>query len=241
MAYAESILVSEPPSTPPKMGGKDVTRVLVKAGSDVLTALAPSAAGSRQVSAGANRLVEERQGGAHHLEIASEHCGPVSGLLAELEELADAIERGTVPQGVPDVVVLGASSDVVDYSDDFRRQMQKVIELIKNRLGAHVIAVNGSSYDPNDRHPDRPKDCGSLRIHKINLDLIELSIAEGISILDVDFLLAKRGGSEHVVGFLEYSPQISDDICYRFVEILEEYGYFEPKPLVPQLGTTGRR
>ena len=77
-------------------------------------------------------------------------------------------------------------------------------------------------------------------IQQLNLAVMELSVLDGISVIDVDRIVAELGGREHVQEFLSYSPDARAAIRDELVRVLEEYGFFEPRPLLLQVGRRGK-
>ena len=75
-----------------------------------------------------------------------------------------------------------------------------------------------------------------LRLHKLGLALLELSIQEGISLIDVDRQLAELGAQRHVRAAGRYSEEAYQTIGREFVRVLEDIGFFENRPLIQQLG-----
>lgn len=120
----------------------------------------------------------------------------------------------------------------------FRAALLDLIQAIKERLDAHVLVFNASSIIPGDRtfrffqQPDTP----ALRIHKFNLALIDVSIAEGISIIDVDRLVADAGGVQQVSAPLTYRPAVQQALAQEALRVLEDIGFFEERPLLQQVG-----
>ena len=120
-----------------------------------------------------------------------------------------------------------------------KENLQRLIQEIKHRLGAHVIIYNCSSVDPEDtmsNYHGIKADPVALRIHKLNLALMQLSIREGISIVDVDRLIAELGGEQHVIKAMTYSNTALEIIGKEFLRVVEDIGFFEKRPLVMQAG-----
>jgi hypothetical protein len=120
-----------------------------------------------------------------------------------------------------------------------KENLHRLIREIKQRLGAHVIIYNCSSVDPEDHvanYHGLNADPAALRIHKLNLALMQLSIQEGISIIDVDRLVAELGGGQHVVRAMTYSGAALETIGKEFLRVLEDIGFFEKRPLAMQVG-----
>lgn len=122
--------------------------------------------------------------------------------------------------------------------DQFKENFSRIIQDVKQRLDAHVIVYNGSSIDPDDhvQNYHGVEDTLALRVNKLNLALMQISTLEGVSIVDVDRIVAELGGAQHVGKAFDYSAESSQGICQEFVRVLEDIGFFEDRPLVMQIG-----
>ncbi|NNF65201.1 MAG: SGNH/GDSL hydrolase family protein [Acidimicrobiia bacterium] len=143
-------------------------------------------------------------------------------------------------QPAPDIVVLSVQPDVVSELDpaEFRTNMLEVIGTIKARYDARIMAFNASTFDPEDTTTtffkiDSPY---PLRIHELDLEIMRLSIDEGISIIDVDRLMAELGAGKHVPKVMELSPRAQDVVAEEFMRVVKDYGFFENRPLLAQIG-----
>jgi hypothetical protein len=120
----------------------------------------------------------------------------------------------------------------------FRENAARLIGAVKEQLGAHVLMFNHSTVDPDDYvhnyHGREPT--WALRTHQFNLALMELSIQEGISIIDVERLVAELGASRNVLQAGCYSSEVHASILGEFLRVLEDVGFFEDRPLVMQVG-----
>jgi len=129
--------------------------------------------------------------------------------------------------------------------EDFKQTYTQLIKAIKARLDAHVIVFNASSFDPKDlTHRYRGvQDSLSQQIHRLNFALMQLSVSEGISIIDTDRVIAEhRGGAQtHISKPLHYSKEAHQALCGEFLRVLEDIGFFEARPLVMQVGNKGRK
>lgn len=120
----------------------------------------------------------------------------------------------------------------------FQTALIGLIQAIKERLDAHVLVFNASSIVPGDttyRFYQQP-DTLAVRIHKFNLALIDVSVAEGISIIDVDRLVADAGGVQQVLAPLTYGPAAHQALAREVLRVLEDIGFFEQRPLLRQVG-----
>ena len=214
------------PTTPasPKVGGKEHLRLLAAGGPDVRHSL--MAAGSDGLKA-----MLEAKYPAVRCEV--EYVPTVDG--AGL----GALESRLVSEPV-DVVILsigswiGSGFDV----DAFRKTLVDLVKAVKAGSGAHVIVYNGSSVDPADatvNYHGRPEPAG-IQIQRASLAILEVSVGEGISVVDVDRIIAELGADAHVTGALADSAEAGRAICADVLRILEEIGFFEKRPLVMQIG-----
>lgn len=120
----------------------------------------------------------------------------------------------------------------------FRQGFARLVAEIKERLAAHIIVFNCFAFDPNDRTRSYfgVQDTPALRALKFNIALIDISTEEGISIVDVDRVLAELGGASHVTEAFRYSPRACELIRDEFFRVLQDIGFFERRPLVMQVG-----
>lgn len=120
----------------------------------------------------------------------------------------------------------------------FKQNFRRLVQILKERLDAHLIVFGVSSYDPDDlvHNYHGTSETLSERILHFNLALSEISALEGISIVDVDRLIAELGGKGHVIKALQYSMHAYQEICREFLRVVEDIGFFEKRPLLRQIG-----
>lgn len=182
----------------------------------------------------------------HSLEVVFEECQGAASLRRALTASALDTETG-IRDFEPDLVVLSVDADLLTSSRSwgdgltqaFESNMLEAIRVIKNELGCRVIMFNASSVVPNEAVSNYrmvDKQPHVLDAHRLNLATMRLSLDEGISIVDVDRVIAELGGAEHVRGFLDYSLEARQAICLEFVRVVEDYGFFDIRPLLPQVG-----
>jgi hypothetical protein len=230
--------------TTPKMGGRDVLSVLLKGGADLENCILSRAEGGRKLEHGLAGLIKERYAGAFRLELMREPSGPSRDLREEIERLlANGRPSTRILDARPDVVVFSGYPDLIGAGplllDSYRADMDWVIRTLKREVGAHLIFLNASTVDPDDltsNYHASPEQPFSLKAHQLDTILMELSFAHGISIVDADRLLAELGASTHVLGPLVYSPEACGALCAELARVLEDYGFFEERPLVMQVG-----
>jgi len=121
--------------------------------------------------------------------------------------------------------------------DAYMATMREVIASVRDRTGAHVILYGASTLgeDLNPSYHGRDDD-HRLRLHKFNAAQIRLSMALGVSIIDVDLLIANVGGRTLVTGPLTYGDAARDVITEDIAFVLGDIGFFQKRPLVAQVG-----
>ncbi len=224
-------------------------RVLLR-GTEALRARLLSAAhGGAQTWGGLVELVARQHPAAPSIEPFFEPC---EGMRVFEEALASPVS-GSGPGGTalrdlsPHVVVLSLDADLAasdrtwgsQKADEFEESMRTVIQSIKKSTGSHVIVLNASSLDPKDHVSDYhglDREPLSLAAHRFNLAVMHLSSQEGISIVDVDRLVAEIGGSRSVQGFQNFSAEACEAIVAELVRVVADYGFFDDRPVLPQVG-----
>lgn len=223
-------------------------RVLLR-GTEALRARLLSAThGGARSSGGLVELVARQYPTASPIEPVFEPCEGIRSLEEALASPAsDPGPGGTSLRDLsPQVVVLSLDADLASSdrawgsreADEFERSMQNVIRTIKESPGSHVIILNASSLDPEDHVSDYyglDREPLSLTAHRLNLAVMHLSSSEGISIVDVDRLVAEIGGSRSVQGFQEFSAEACDAIVAELVRVIADYGFLDDRPVLPQV------
>jgi hypothetical protein len=126
---------------------------------------------------------------------------------------------------------------VSELGPTFRQRMAELVAILKG-AGATVIALNGSTVDPDDAVFSYRGlvSTPALAVHQLDLELIRISMLDGISIVDVDRLVAERGGADTVPQLLRFDGSVGDGITRELAAILEEYGWFDDRPILQQRG-----
>ena len=75
-----------------------------------------------------------------------------------------------------------------------------------------------------------------LRAHRFDAAQIRISMALGVSVVDVDRVIANESGKTNVLAPLEYSPEAQAAIADEMAFIFDDIGFFEKRPLVAQVG-----
>ena len=222
-------------SSAPKLGGQPKLRLLLVGGDELIDLVASTRNGGSKLESGLQEKVAAAYDGRFEVVVTYHPGGTMSDLY---ESLSDT-------NGDPDVVLVSVLADVLGKGrfdvSAFEDAGHRVARMLKDR-GAHVVFANVSTVDPRDlvtNYFGLPDDPPSLRAHKAALAIIDLSNQLGISVLDADRLLAEMGAAQHVVTIGRYSSQASDALCDEIKRILEDYGFFENRPLMVQSGKRG--
>lgn len=223
------------------MAEKTQLRVFVKGNRDLMDVVLSRADGGTKLDSGVAERVANRHPDVA-LTIGRGPSGGFGALRAELEG-----ESSALLEFAPDVVLLSVADDVeriqASATEDPFRQIRDdlvaAIDLIKQKTGAHILIANVSTFVPGVAVHDYSKADGEpfpLAAHRMAYMLVRVSHEEGISIVDADTLLAGLGGASHVEAPMAYSAQASGVVADEVVRILEDYGFFDERSLVAQVG-----
>lgn len=106
------------------------------------------------------------------------------------------------------------------------------------RQATRVLAVNLCTFDPGTEvfaHRDdvEPDD---LRAHRLDAVLVEASMQHGISIIDADRAIAGVGAARCVERLGHYRPEGRAVVLGELLRVLEDYGFFDDRPVLEQVG-----
>ena len=173
------------------------------------------------------------------------------GLGSLLDDLAG--DNPELASSTPNIVILSLAAEMdrlkeVGASDTalagVRADLVAVIRQIKEKVGAHILVTNVSTLDPDNpvfNYHGVAEEPWTLRGHRLNLMLIEVSHDEGISIIDVDRKIAEVGGDSAVTAAARYSQSGCEGIVEEIVRIVEDYGFLDDRPFLEQVGAAARR
>lgn len=182
------------------------------------------------------------------LEVTVEPSTGASGLRAELESGESSLIGSDT-----DLVVFSVA-DELDRLDDTSRGVEElireiesdlvaVVELIKEKVGAHVFIANLSTVDPEAvvfNYHGVEVEPYTLRAHRLNLVVVAVSHSEGISVIDVDRKIAEVGAENAVVAPSAFNEVGCGVIAGEVVRLIEEYGFLDERPLLEQVGARGK-
>jgi len=200
--------------------------------------LCSTADGGSKLSRGVREIVAERYPGRAEVEVVFESSRGASSL-------RQAVEAGPsqLSSSRSDIVVTSVDAEFTATeaasADEYEADMLAAIRSIKSDPGSHIIVLLASTIDPEtivSNYQREESDPNSLRVHRYDLAAMRLSFEEGISVLDVDRIIAEMGAADHVPAFLDYSEAACDAISQEMVRIMDDYAFFDERPLLPQVG-----
>jgi len=200
--------------------------------------LCSTADGGRKISQGVRELVAAQYAGKAEVDVVFE---PSTGAAS----FRQAVEAGSseLSKSGANIVVTSVDAEFAASTkasvEDFESDMLAAIRSIKADPGSHVIVLLASTIDPEtivSNYQREESDPTSLRVHRYDLAAMRLSFEEGISVLDVDRIIAEMGAADHVPAFLDYSETACQAIAKEMVRIMDDYAFFDDRPLLPQVG-----
>lgn len=223
-------------------------KLFVKGNSDIVDSALSRADGGAKIDGGIKELVGSE---FPHVSVQVSHEAS-SGFAALRSELESGTSRLIYEQ--PQIVLLSLAHDIrhfggADVSAEeavrgIKADLVAVIDLIKEKVGAHVLVANASTLDPTEEvfnYHDTVGEPISLRAQRLDLMLVGVSHDEGVSIIDIDRKIAELGGAKGVTAMLDYSEAGCETIAVEIVRVMDDYGFFDDRPLVPQLGAMAGR
>ncbi len=175
---------------------------------------------------------------------------PSAGFAALRREL-DSGDSSLIASS-PDIVVLTVADEVSRFYDrgqpslesiqEIETDLRAIISAIKSKVGAHILVSSISTLDPADMMytlHGQSEEPFTLQAQRLNLMLVGLSHEEGISIIDVDRIIAEVGGGESVTGPGRYNEKGAVAVLEEIVRILDDYGFMDDRPLMAQIGAAG--
>ncbi len=111
-------------------------------------------------------------------------------------------------------------------AEDAMARLERIVERIRESTEAPILVYNLSTVLPGETIHSYVgfEDAASIRIRRFNLALIDLSARTGVSIVDVDTVLA-RAGAEHLkLGVYHLTAAGYRLVAEEVVRILEDVG-----------------
>jgi hypothetical protein len=109
------------------------------------------------------------------------------------------------------------------------RNFARIVERIRARTDAAILIYNLSSVVPGEQIHSHlgMEDSFSTRIRQFNLGLIELSQKTGISVIDVDAILARAGADRLKLDAVHLTAEGCRLVAGEVVRVLEDLGLFQ--------------
>ncbi len=138
-------------------------------------------------------------------------------------ETWDPDERAWLQQGFSEVDMLSAAASMSNHL--------QIVERIRRRSDAPILIYNVSAIIPGEMiHCFQGLgDTLSTSIRQFNLGLIELSQATGVSIIDVDALVAKAGADRLKLDAFHLTAEGYRLIAEEVVRVLDDLGILRPE------------
>ena len=207
------------------LGGMDPFRIAVAGAPDTASALLPPNAAERLAE-----RIHRLRGSAPAVEVVKL---PDVGL--------DRLEPASITGSGAHAVILSIASELDDgNATRFAAAADNLISAIRAKASPHLIWFTASTVDPEcgDAYRTRPERF-ALRALRFDAELVRISRARGVALIDADRIVAELGGEDHVIAPLRYSPAASEALAEETVRVLDDIGFFEPRPLVAQIGAGG--
>jgi lysophospholipase L1-like esterase len=114
--------------------------------------------------------------------------------------------------------------------DTSMANFSRIVARIRQRSQAAILIYNLSSVVPGERIHSHEgfDDLFSTRIRRFNLGLIELSQTTGVSIIDVDGLLARAGAERLKIDPIHLNGEGSRLVAEEVVRVLDDLGCLPP-------------
>jgi hypothetical protein len=212
--------------------------IAVLGGQDLDDSTLTVAAGGRCLTKGIDEVLAERHPDRPRPTLVRVAAHDVYSLASDHDELRRAAEAA-------DVILRSVEPDLAvpfpgaELGDRFFEAWTTFIDICK-QAECRVIALNGCTFDPADHTTRHTADeVAPTRLQRFNLALVELSMAEGISVLDVDRIVAEHGAGDHVEGLLRYDRVLCEAVRDQLADVIDDYGFFDERPVLVQQGKRG--
>ena len=115
------------------------------------------------------------------------------------------------------------------------RNLEQIIARIRARTAAPILIYNVSAVVPGEQIHSHlgMEDSFSTRIRQFNLGLIELSQRTGMSVIDVDAILARAGADRLKLDAVHLSAEGCRLVAGEVVRVLDDLGLFQPAEVGP--------
>jgi hypothetical protein len=220
------------------LAGKSPVRVHVIGSRHHADTMVSTADGGSVLDRAVAEVVADRYPGVT-VDVTVEHVD-------DFGDLRSRLEAGDRPPA--DVVILSVDDEVrrlPGRSIDARAAVAAVeadltaIVAVYKAAGTRVIVANACTVDPDSwprSYAGRDEEPVSLRAHRLDAMLVRVSHDLGISVVDIDRALAEIGAVGKLDAAMVYGPEAAARIADEAVAVLADYGFFDDRPLLEQVG-----
>jgi hypothetical protein len=220
------------------LAGKNPVRLLIIGSRHHMDTMVSSAHGGSILDRGVAEVAADRYPGVT-VEVEVE-------LVDGFAELRRRLEAGGRPSA--DVVILsvddevrrlGSRSTVASTAVAAVEADLSAITAAYKVADTRVIVANACTVDPDSwarsyaGHEEEPV---GLRAHRLDAMLVRVSHDLGISVVDVDRAVAEIGAAGKLDAAMVYRPEAAARITEETVAVLADYGFFDDRPLLEQVG-----
>jgi hypothetical protein len=110
------------------------------------------------------------------------------------------------------------------------QNLERIVARIRLHTEAPILIYNVSAFVPGEQIHDYRglEDAFSTRVRRFNLGLIELSQKTGISVIDVDAILARAGTDRVKLDVVHLNAEGCRLVAGEVVRVLDDLGLFQP-------------
>jgi GDSL-like lipase/acylhydrolase family protein len=108
--------------------------------------------------------------------------------------------------------------------------LERIVARLRDRSPAYILIYNVSSVVPGEfvHNHEGMDDIFSTRIRRFNLALIEMSQRTGVSVIDVDAVLARAGAAHLKLDAVHLTAEGCRLVAEEVVRVLDDIGCFAP-------------
>lgn len=227
------------------MADENVVRIAVVGGRHHLDTFASITDGGATLAEGLGEIIGARHPGVSVDLVVEEVAGFV--------DLRRRLAAGSFFSGdqLPDVVILSVDDEVRHLPQRAADPAAAVAAVADDLMAitdffkeaeVRVLVANACTVDPEASPFPETADAEpiGLRAHRLDLMLVQVSHSDGISVIDIDRTMAEIGAAENLSAPMVYGPAACARIVGDTVTILDDYGFFDDRPLLEQVGS-GRK
>lgn len=148
----------------------------------------------------------------------------------------------------PDLVVLSVAGEIDRFEQGgmtpdesvarIYEDLTEIVQRLKSK-SIRVLLANVSTLDPENpvfTCQGLSEEPFAVRAQRLNLMVTTASRQLGLSVIDVDRVIAEAGGQNTVDGPMSHNMRGCALIRDEIVRIIDDYGFFDDRPLMEQIG-----